>query len=247
MSGLVAGVVFATLAALGNVIGGAFIFISRGWSRHSLKASLAFAGGFILAAALVGMVPESLEIMPKWGAPLILIGYLIVHFFEHVVGGHYHFAGDKHGLEPVLSTTVSSATMFAMFVHTFFDGVAIGSAFSVGESLGLIVFLAIILHKIPGGFAVSTVALASGASPLRAFGAAVLMGVGTVVGSVALFAVGPWTQYAVPISAGTLLHVGASDLIPEVNEGERWPITFTVIAGGLVFLAIRLLAGQHGH
>ena len=44
-----------------------------------------------------------------------------------------------------------------------------------------------------------------------------------------------------------MIHVAASDLIPEVNEGERWPITVTVIAGGLVFLVLKLLMGDVLH
>jgi zinc transporter ZupT len=247
MTGFAAGVLFATGAALGNVAGGTLVLLRRNWSQRGIKAALAFGGGFMLAAAVLRMAPESLELMPRWGPELILAGYLTVHFLEHVVGGHYHFAGDQHGPDSVVSRTVTGATLFAMLVHTFFDGVAIGSAFIVGRELGLVVFLAVILHKLPAGFAVSTVVLAGGARPVRAFGAAVLLGLGTVIGSITLSAMGTWARYAVPISAGTLIHVAASDLIPEVNEGERWPITMTVVAGGLFFLIVKSLMGAHGH
>jgi len=247
VSALWTGVLFSAIAALGNVVGGLVLLLRRNWSQRSLKAALAFGGGFMFAAALLAMVPDSIKLTPEWGALLIVVGYMVVHFLEHVVGGHYHFSGDTHGSHHILSTTVTGATLFAMFTHTFFDGVAIGSAFVVGDKLGTIVFLAVILHKVPGGFAVSTVAHAGGASLSRAFGAAVLMGVGTVLGSLALTAVGPVARYAVPLSAGTLIHVAASDLIPEVNEGERWPITTAVIAGGLVFVGLLMMMGPHLH
>jgi len=247
MSGAAAGVFFATIAALANMAGGALVLLRKSWSQRGLKASLAFGGGFMLAAALLGMTPHSLEIMPKGGAQLILAGYLVVHFLEHVVGGHYHFAGDKHGPDHLVSSTITGTTVFAMTAHTFFDGVAIGSAFLVGNTLGLAVLGAVVLHKVPAGFAVSAVALASGASRSRAFGAAALLGIGTIAGSVALSAAGPLAPYAVPISAGTLIHVAASDLIPEVNEGERWPITATVVAGGMLFLILNVLVGPGLH
>jgi len=237
------GAVYAGIAALGNVAGGALVLMRRTWSVRGLKTALAFGGGFMLSAAVVSMAPESFRLMPLWGPALVLVGYLTVHFLEHVVGGHYHFAGDQHGPDHLLSATVTGATLFAMLVHTFFDGVAIGSAFSVNEKIGLVVFISVILHKIPGGFAVSTVALASGSTRNQAFGFALLMGLGTVLGSVALTAAEPFATYALPFSTGTLLHVGASDLIPEVNEGERWPITIWVIAGGLVFLGLRHFMG----
>jgi ZIP family zinc transporter/zinc and cadmium transporter len=247
MSAPAAGVLFAGVAALANVAGGGLVLLRRNWSHRWLKASLAFGGGFMLAAAVLGMVPESLERVPRWGAELILVGYVIIHFLEHVVGVHYHFAGDQHGGQQVLSSAVSGAALFAMLVHTFFDGVAIGSAFLVGSDLGVMVLAAMILHKVPAGFAVSAVVLAAGATRVRAFGAAALLGAGTVVGSIALSAAGSFADYAVPISAGTLIHVAASDLIPEVNEGERWPITAMVIGGCLVFLVAKVLMDNALH
>jgi len=247
MSGATAGVMFAIVAAMANVFGGGLVLVRHSWSQRSLKASLAFGGGFLMAAAILAMAPESLKLMPRWGAELILVGYLTVHFFEHVVGGHYHFAGDQHGPHQVISTTVTGATMFAMMVHTFFDGVAIGSAFLVARELGFVVLAAVVLHKVPAGFAVSTVALAGGARRARAFGAAALLGAGTIIGSLAVSAAGPLAPYAVPISAGTLIHVAASDLIPEVNEGERWPITAAVIAGAILFLLAKAAMGPYFH
>lgn len=245
MTGIWTGVLFACVAAGANVLGGLLVMLRRSWSPTSLKAGLAFAGGFMFAAALLAMVPESLEV--EWGIELILVGYLVVHFLEHVVGSHYHFAGDEHASKNLVSGTVTAATVFAMLVHTFFDGVAIGSAFLLGREVGMLVLIAIVLHKVPAGFAVSTVALAGGATRARALGAAALLGLGTVLGSLALGAAGSLAAYAIPLSAGVLIHVSASDLIPEVNEGERWPITATVIAGGLLFLVVRVLFGAHAH
>ncbi len=249
MTGVWAGVLFATISALGNVAGGGLVMLGRSWPVRRLKASLAFGGGFMLAAALVAMAPESFTLTPA-GPALVLIGYLVLHFLEHVVGKHYHYAGDRHGIDHdenhILSATVTGAALFAMLVHTFFDGVAIGSAFSVERGIGMVVFLSVILHKVPAGFAVSTVALASGATRMKAFGFAALIGLGTVLGSLALTTAASVASYALPFSTGALLHVAASDLIPEVNERERWGVTIWVIIGGLVFVVVKRLMGGIG-
>jgi len=245
MSGAWMGVAFAVLAALGNVGGGALVLLGRSWPVRRLKASLAFGGGFMLAAALVAMAPESFALTPA-GPALVLVGYLVLHFLEHVVGKHYHYAGDQHGTDHILSSTVTSAMLFAMLVHTFFDGVAIGSAFSAERGIGMVVFLSVLLHKVPAGFAVSTVALASGATRMRAFGFAALIGLGTVLGSIALTVAAPAARYALPFSTGALIHVAASDLIPEVNEGEGWAITIWVVVGGLAFIVVKHLMGGIG-
>jgi ZIP family zinc transporter/zinc and cadmium transporter len=246
MTGPAAGIVFASIAAVANMVGGALILVRHRWSEGALKASLAFGGGFMLGAAILGMVRHSVKEVPL-GPELILGGYLALHFLEHVVGGHYHMADAPRAPHHLVSGTVSGATVFAMFVHTFFDGVAIASALAVGKTVGLAVLAAVILHKVPAGLAVSAVALASGASRGLAFGAAALLGLGTIVGSIALSALGPLAEYAVPVSAGTLIHVAASDLIPEVNEGERWPITLAVVLGGISFWSFAALMGGHFH
>jgi len=51
-----------------------------------------------------------------------------------------------------------------LLIHTFFDGIAIASGFLVSPALGWIIFIAVFLHKIPEGFTVSSVMLASGRS-----------------------------------------------------------------------------------
>ena len=76
-------------AALANVIGGTII-VQRRWERHYLKYFIALGAGFMLATALVEVVPASLELKGRNAAFLVLAGYLIVHFFEHTLSPHFH-------------------------------------------------------------------------------------------------------------------------------------------------------------
>ena len=61
-------------------------------------------------------------------------------------------------------------------IHTFFDGIAITAGFLISPWLGWIIFLAVFLHKIPEGFTVTSVMLASGLSKTRSWFASVLLG-----------------------------------------------------------------------
>lgn len=54
--------------------------------------------------------------------------------------------------------------------------------------------------------------MTGGARRARAFGAAAFLGLGTIVGSIALSAARPLPSCAIPISAGTLIDVAASPL-----------------------------------
>src|SRR5207248_10966884 len=82
-------------AAAANVLGGTII-VQRNWERRYLKYFVALGAGFMLATSVVEMVPASLELRGKTAAFLVLIGYLIVHFFEHTVTPHFHLGEEVH-------------------------------------------------------------------------------------------------------------------------------------------------------
>ena len=131
-------------AAAANIFGGAII-VQRHWERRYLRYFVAIGAGFMLGTALVEMVPESLEIRGKTAALLILLGYLIIHFFEHTVTPHFHFGEETHHDEFVHAHTGYSV-LLGLIIHAFFDGIAIASGFLVSNWLGWIIFLAIFLH-----------------------------------------------------------------------------------------------------
>jgi len=137
-----------------------------------------------------------------------------------------------------------------LWIHTFFDGVSIAAAFLVNFRVGLLVFIAILLHKMPEGFTVASIMLASGRSTGKALWATLAIGAATLAGVVAIALlqerVGSVVAYALPFSAGVTLYVAASDLIPEVNQKEeRNPMVSVVVFAGvaLFYLLHRLLEG----
>src|SRR5437899_4111192 len=167
-------------AAAANIFGGAII-VQRHWERRYLRYFVAIGAGFMLGTALVEMVPESLEIRGKTAALLILLGYLIIHFFEHTVTPHFHFGEETHHDEFVHAHTGYSV-LLGLIIHAFFDGIAIASGFLVSNWLGWIIFLAVILHKMPEGFTASSVMLASGRSRTVAWTASAVLGLSTLAG-----------------------------------------------------------------
>src|SRR5437762_8948676 len=138
MSAILISILLGLSAAAANVFGGAII-VQRHWERRYLRYFVALGAGFMLATALVEMVPASLELHGKSAAFLVLLGYLIIHFFEHTVTPHFHFGEETHHDEFVHSHTGYSVLM-GLVIHTFFDGIAIASGFMVSDWLGWIVF-----------------------------------------------------------------------------------------------------------
>lgn len=227
-------------AAFANVFGGAII-VQKHWERRYLKYFVALGAGFMLATAIVEIFPESIALRGKSAAFLVLLGYLIIHFFEHTVTPHFHFGEETHSAEFMHSHTGYSI-LIGLLIHTFFDGIAIASGFIVSDWLGWIIFLAIFLHKIPEGFTVASVMLASGQSRKTAWGASVLLGLATLAGVLIMVLFRHEVGFGLPLSAGVTIYVAASDLMPEVNREPGIKMALVVFLGvGVMFLLDRLM------
>jgi ZIP family zinc transporter/zinc and cadmium transporter len=229
-------------AGAANIAGGALL-MRRQWEARYLKYFMALGAGFMLATSITEMVPASVRLDGDNGGRagfLVLLGYLIIHFCEHVVSPHFHFGAETHQDE-FSGHHKSTTVLLGLVIHAFFDGIAIASGFLVSNWLGWIVFLAIFLHKIPEGFTVSSVMLASGRSSLRAFAASVILGIGTLLGVFTMLLIRNGVAIGLPVSAGVTIYVAASDIVPEVNRepGIRMPLLLFV-GVAMLFLLDRL-------
>jgi len=228
------------LAGLANVVGGLLAVGRRGWDRVRQGYFVAAGAGFMLAAVILRMVPTSYRLSAETGEPilavgtLVLLGYLLVHFAEHVLVGHFHFGEEthhEHWVEPVVGATA----LLGLTLHAFFDGVSIGSGFLIKPALGILVATAIFLHKVPEGFTVASIMAAAGRSPREAVLSAAWLGLATLTGVLTISLWSGLVRYALPFSAGAALYVAASDLIPAVNETKGIKMALWVFGGVLLF------------
>jgi ZIP family zinc transporter/zinc and cadmium transporter len=236
MHPIVTSILLGLTAAAANVFGGAII-VQRHWERRYLRYFVALGAGFMLATSLVEMIPDSIELRGKSAALLVLLGYLIIHFFEHTVTPHFHFGEETHASE-FMHSHKSYSVLLGLVIHTFFDGIAIASGFLVSNSLGWLIFLAVFLHKIPEGFTVSSVMLASGRSRSIAWGASIILGGSTVAGVLTMALFRHHVGAGLPLAAGVTIYVAASDLVPEVNREPSMKMALLVIVGAGVFLLL---------
>jgi zinc and cadmium transporter len=230
-------------AAAANVFGGAII-VQRHWERRYLRYFIALGAGFMLATAMVEMIPESFELRGRSAAWLVLLGYLIIHFFEHTVTPHFHFGEETHHDEFVHSHK-SYSVLLGLVIHTFFDGIAIASGFLVSEWLGWLIFFAVFLHKIPEGFTVSSVMLASGRSRATAWASSVVLGASTLAGVLTMALFRHQVSDGLPLSAGVTIYVAASDLVPEVNKEPAMKMALLVFVGAGVFFLLDTVFHVH--
>lgn len=246
-------------AALGNVFGGLILFPRGIYQRFKplLNYLLALGAGFMLAVIFIEILPKTVSL---WQAktnsnssealivPMILIlgGYLLTQFFEHTIAPHFHLGEEVHSDHVIATKTVYTA-IGGLMIHTFFDGVSIAAASVVDYKAGLLVFIAVFLHKFPEGFTIASMILAAGKSFRQVLFATALVGFTTFLGVFLFILIGQYiglsVAYALPIASGVTLYVAASDLIPEVNHhaGKHPLVSLSVFAGVALFFAVHFL------
>ena len=245
----------SVMAAGADLLGGILVTAKSQWDHRFLNGALALGCGFMLAATLLDIIPAGLGVRGQWPPLLILAGYLLVLVAQRAAAprtdraaaphhghGHHHGQGrsamDVDDVEVTLPTEAGISALIGLIVHTFFDGVAIGAAFQVTASLGLLVFLAVILHKLPEGLALASIILSAGGGRRQALGAVGLIGLATVLGTVLTGTLAVhYGHYALAVSGGVILYVSASDLAPEVIRmpGSR---SMLLMLSGVVLYAL---------
>jgi zinc transporter ZupT len=241
-------------AGSANVVGGLILFPAGIHTRFksSLKYLLALGAGFMLSVTLIEILPQTIVLWQSKGntaetflvpMTLLLGGYMLTQFFEHTIAPHIHLGEEVHS-EHLIPKRTAYTAIGGLVIHTFFDGVSIAAAAQVNFKLGILVFIAIFLHKFPEGFTIASLMLAAGKGVKEVLIATSLVGLTTVLGVLGFVLIGNslgfTVAYALPLASGVMIYVAASDLIPEVNHhgGKRPLVSFFVFGGVALFFLL---------
>ncbi|HEX6645199.1 MAG TPA: ZIP family metal transporter [Gemmatimonadales bacterium] len=226
---------FAVVAAVGNLLGAALVVRHARQGMQVVELFVAFGAGFMAATVILAMLPEAFDTA---GAPaFVLAGFLAVHLAQHVLTPHFHFGEETHRI----AASAGVSALVGLSLHTFFDGVAIASGFLVSGGLGVLVFLAVLLHKLPEGVTMASVMLAGGQGKRRAMAAAGALGLATIAGVLLTEVMAPLAAHGLAISAGVTLYVAASNLVPEFQAKRGLPTALAFFGGAAAFFAARAL------
>ena len=178
----------------------------------------------------------------------ILVGFVLMLLLEvfglpHAV--HHDEDKDLLGL---------SATL-GLVVHAAADGLAVGASVSSSTETGLIVFLAIMIHKGPAAFGLSSFLKHIKLEESKSRFYLVLFALSSPIFAILTFFILKDTSLATDdniglallFSAGTFIYVATVDVLPEVhshNHDNDPPVWF-VIAGMIVVFLTTLIG--HGH
>ncbi|WP_329743019.1 ZIP family metal transporter [Dyella sp. A6] len=203
----------------------------------------AMAAGLLLGDALLHLLPEAAAhgLDAAGTGPLLAVGMLVFMVTEGIVRAFAH------------ASTAPFARMDLVgdILHHIADGVVIGAAFTVGDTLGVLVALAIAGHELPREVGHAAVLISGGQSPRRAV--AWSMAAGALVPAAAMGVVllghDPATVAGMlAVVAGATLYLVCGDLLPalwtRLDEGRRYTPMLGVL-GGLGFMWLATLLPIH--
>jgi zinc transporter ZupT len=218
------GFLFVVITFFSTMIGGVFTLRKTGLNINML---FAFAAGALIGISFFDILPESVSISMSVGIhvsvlmSVVVVAFLLFHTLDQCIVCLHTKTDSQPGHAPQISGILKAS---GLSLHSFLDGVAIGTAFYVGFELGLVVALAVVFHDFSDGLNTVTVMLRSGSTQRGAFSWLVLDSVTPILGAAAtLLASVPIYVIAIVLAffAGEFLYLGATDLLPEAHRHEN--------------------------
>lgn len=210
--------------------------------RTLARLSWSAAGGMMLSASVFNLLLPGVE---DGGINVVTVGVLVGTVIFGLASRYaskanfqiYDLTGERAQRVGLILGT--------MFLHSFPEGLAVGVAFGSGEAgLGVLMAVAISIHNIPEGIAVSLPLRAEGVSGWKCVGWAILSSlpqpIATIPAYLAVIAFRPVLPFAFGLAAGAMFFLVLSEMIPEsrATESQR---NASALAGMVGFLAMMAL------
>lgn len=236
-------VLAATITVLANGLGGLpFVLVER-FPKDLARLGWSVSGGLMLAASVFNLIMPGVA---EGGINPVAVGIfagaaMMVATSIWLDNHSFTFSGlSEAGSRRIVMVLAT------LFVHSFPEGLAIGVAYGSGDvRLGLVMAIAIAIHNVPEGVAVSLPLRAEGVSGWRCVGWAIFSGVPQLIAAVpaylAVVAFRPILPYAFGFAAGAMIFLVLSEMIPESreNQGERISSAIGGMVGFLAMMAIQ--------
>jgi zinc and cadmium transporter len=232
-SPLLAGVIAAGVATLGLVT----IRRAEAWARANATYFACFAAGVLIAVSFLHIAPTAFA-MSAYGPALMFAGYVTMHLFNRFLSG---YVCDKPSMGDY---AIGLVPLVGIGFHSFIDGVVYSISFSVSAFTGVLTALGLILHEFPEGVVTYALLVRGGfkgpvAFRLAFLAAALTTPLGALVAYPFVSRIGPEALGGLlALSAGMLIYVGATHLLPRAEQEPRRYSLAATAAGVLVALGI---------
>lgn len=217
------------------------------WGRENASYFICFAAGILISASLLHIVPESIH-MSEQANIFLLVGFFTLFLFNRIFQQH---TGEDH-FQTSAQFSIGIIPLIGIGIHSFLDGMIFSVTFSVSEFTGTLATLGMILHEFPEGIITYILMLKGGFDERKAFVAALFAaGLSTPLGMLLSYPfVAQLDHFILGIllafSAGNLLYVGATHLLPKAeHEYKRYGVI--ALLGGVAIASIMIISKAHSH
>lgn len=231
-------VLLASLLACAVTTAGIFA-ISRyeKWGTNNAVYFMSFAAGVLVSVSFIHIIPKSIGMNAS--APLFLLaGFLALYLFNRFLNAYVCHEYER----PDLSLGI--IPMLGVGLHSFLDGVIYSVTFNVSIFTGILAAIGMVLHEFPEGI-VTFLLLGRGGFNKRksAWYAFLAAAISTPLGTLVSYPIiekieRPALGALLAFSAGALVYVGASHLLPAVERENKKYTLLSMVVGILVAIVI---------
>lgn len=231
------------VAAFASLAGVYLVLAKPEFTRRASRRFVAFAGGSVLGAAVLHLLPEAASLAPRWAGVTAIVAFLVLYLAETHTLPHVH--GPHSGDAPGPHVHLGYLAALGFTAHAVFDGLALGAGYRQGAPLAVSTLLAVFAHKVPEGMALASLLLLGDFSPRRALGLSWAVAMLTpAVAALSFGLLGAWFTpdrmgLVLAVVAGSFLYISACDLLPEIRRNPRASDSGLILLGVIV---IALLA-----
>lgn len=239
-----------------TALGASIVFFFKTMNRKILDAMMGFAAGVMIAASFWSLLSPAIELSTELGSNAWLtaaIGFLIGGFF--VIGSDILLSRTAFIKGKRSSLKRSILLTSAVTLHNIPEGLAVGVAFGCvslnleGTSLLSAIMLAIGigLQNFPEGVCVAMPLRREGTSRLKSFiigqASGLVEPIAGVLGVLCALAVRSILPFALTFSAGAMIAVVCSELIPESFRDNKTIAAIGVLFGFVVMMVLDVALG----
>ena len=227
----------SSLACAVTTLGIFVISRYESWSKDRSAYFISFAAGVLITVSFLHIVPESMEMSER--APVfILVGFLALYLLNRSLNLYLCREYDCP------EYAVGIVPMLGIGLHSLIDGAIYAITFNVSIFTGAVAAIGMIFHEFPEGVITFVLLERGGFSRRRSMvyallAAALSTPLGAVIAYPLLRTIKRGTLgILLALSAGALVYVGATHLLPEVEEQQGRYTVLSLAAGVLVGVVI---------
>lgn len=190
------------------------------WGKEHSAYFVSFAAGVLISVSFMHIIPKSFE-MNETAPMFLLVGFLGIYLSNRLVKLYVCHEYD------CTDYVMGVIPMLAIGFHSFIDGFIYSVTFNVSILTGVLSAIGMVLHKFPEGIVTFVLLERGGFSRNRAAVYAFLAAaLSTPLGALVSFPfihtiTQPTPGMLLAISAGALVYVGASLLLPAVEQEQK--------------------------